>query len=461
MLAANSLGNSTAGFELDDGANQLTTIVPWTNITQISIAFSEPVTLGQASLTLYNSANAAIGSSSYSYNATTFVATWQFSTPLAANKYVMNLAANSVSDAAGTALDGAWTTGVSTFGNGSGDSTPGGDFNFYFDVVPGDANNSGSVTNGDVLDSKLQVGAVANSSDYRDDVNGAANITNSDVLLEKLQVGSNINVFPTPQLPLQSAPAAAPGDATPDDVTFDSSDSSVVVISPAAGFIVPTLVPAAIVASAADDGLSLAIGSSGDGSSADDSDNAGFAAPAVQPAPAAAVSSTMISPASSTPMAATPTSLSPLVSPTSTIVVLAIPVNLPADPVSTGLSPAASPAADVLFQSMAESTAPAASALEPSDALILALENLGQTPSRAAFAPIDDVADNAAPTSLPPARASATWTPATPLALDEVFSAAGPPGQRFASVDPADMMMTVADWEIADAAWAGIGRLWS
>jgi autotransporter-associated beta strand protein len=463
MLAAAGVGNSAMGFELAGGANQLTTIVPWTNVTQISIAFSEPVTLGQASLTLYNSANAAISSSNYSYNSSTFVATWQFSTPLAANKYVLNLAANSVSDTAGMALDGAWTTGVSTFGDGSGNGTPGGDFNFYFDVVPGDANNSGSVTNGDVLDSKLQVGAVANSSNYLDDVNGAANITNSDVLLEKLQVGSNINAFPTPQLPPQSAPAAAPGDATPDDVpaddvTFDSSGNSVVVIAPAAGFVLPTLVPAAMVTSTVDAGLSLASGSSGDDSSAD---NAGFAAPTAQPAPAAAVSSTTITPASSTPMAATSTSLSPLVSPTSTIVVLAIPVSLPADPVSTDLAPAASPVADVLFQSLAESTAPAASALEPSDALILALESLGQTPSRAAFTPLDDVADNAAPTTLPPAVTSAAWTPATPLALDEVFSAAGRSGPHFASIDPAVMMITVADWEIADAAWAGIGRLWS
>ncbi|HEX3658961.1 MAG TPA: autotransporter-associated beta strand repeat-containing protein [Pirellulales bacterium] len=247
MLAANSLGDSTAGFELADGANQLTTIVPWTNVTQISIAFSEPVTLGQASLTLYNSANAAISSSNYSYDSSTFVATWQFSTALAANKYVINLAANSVSDTAGTELDGAWTTGVSTFANGSGDGTPGGDFNFYFDVLPGDANNSGTVTNGDVLDSKLQVGAVANAGNYRDDVNGAPNITNSDVLLEKLQVGSNINSFPTPQLPPQTEVADAITDDQPSVATFDAGTRTgeVVIVAAPAAYIVPVLLPAA------------------------------------------------------------------------------------------------------------------------------------------------------------------------------------------------------------------------
>jgi uncharacterized repeat protein (TIGR01451 family) len=207
------------GFELASGADQLTTILPWTNANEISIAFSEPVNVSQGSLTLYDSTNTAIPSSGFSYNATSNIATWQFATALPANKYVMNLAAGSVTDSIGTELDGAWTTGVSTFAAGSGDGTPGSDFNFYFDALPGDANSSGTVTNGDVLLTKLQVGAVANSSNYQLDVNGAANITNSDVLLEKLEVGSNINTFAAPQLPAQSAVAASP------DIMVPTNDS--------------------------------------------------------------------------------------------------------------------------------------------------------------------------------------------------------------------------------------------
>ncbi|HEY5316077.1 MAG TPA: hypothetical protein VIK18_26350, partial [Pirellulales bacterium] len=454
LLAAAGLGNSGLGFELASGANQLTTMLPWTNVTQISIAFSEPVTLSQASLTLYNSANMPISVSSYSYNSSTYVATWQFSAPLAADKYVMNLAANSVSDAAGTALDGAWTTGVSTFAAGSGDGTPGGDFNFYFNVVPGDANNSGTVTNGDVLDSKLQVGAVSNSSNYRDDVNASNNVTNGDVLLEKLQVGSNINSFPTPQLPPQSVPAAAPSDATPSAATpdnvlsspaalatvgsGDSSGSSVVVISPAAAFVVPTLAPAAVMASVAGKGLSLASGSSGDTSAASDPDKADDAVLAAQPALAAIGSSIMLSSASSTPMATASAPISPLVSTTLTMVLPVISVSFPAEPAPADAVSAVSPVADVLFQSLAETSAPAAPALDPSDALALALAHFDRTSSQVAFTPLDDVADNVAPTSLPAHLTAAAWTPATPLALDEVFSdGSAIAADEFSAVDSA------------------------
>ncbi|HEX4142891.1 MAG TPA: pre-peptidase C-terminal domain-containing protein [Pirellulales bacterium] len=253
MLDAAGLGSSAAsgqGFELAGGSNQLTTMLAWTNINQISIAFSETVNVSQSSLTLYNSANTAIPTSGFSYNSTANIATWQFSTALVANKYVMNLAGASISNTVGTELDGAWNTSVSTFAAGSGDGTPGSDFNFYFNVLPGDGNNSSAVTNAAVLLTKLQVGAVADSSNYQLDVNGATNITNSDVLLEKLQVGSNINTFLNPQLPPQSESDALPADvlfspAAPAPAPSDSSSGSSVVVSPAAGSVVPTPAPAA------------------------------------------------------------------------------------------------------------------------------------------------------------------------------------------------------------------------
>jgi hypothetical protein len=229
MLDASGLGSSAAGnqgFELASGANQLTTMLPWTNVTQISIAFSEFVNVSPSSLTLYNSTNTAIFASSVSYNSTANIATWQFATALPADKYVMNLAGTSVTDSNDTDLDGAWTTSVSTFATGSGNGAPGSDFNFYFDVLPGDANSSGTVTNGDVLITKLQVGAVTNSSNYLLDVNASGNITNGDVLLEKLQVGSNINTFASPSLPPQSAADAPDDDRAP---TSDTRDQSQVV----------------------------------------------------------------------------------------------------------------------------------------------------------------------------------------------------------------------------------------
>ena len=89
-----------------------------------------------------------------------------------AGEYLINLAANSVSDLNGTELDGAWTTSVSTFATGSGDGTPGGDFNFYFDVLPGDALSKDAVNNADVLAAKLQAGSPTTTSNYRLDITG-------------------------------------------------------------------------------------------------------------------------------------------------------------------------------------------------------------------------------------------------------------------------------------------------
>ncbi|HEX3655624.1 MAG TPA: choice-of-anchor tandem repeat GloVer-containing protein [Pirellulales bacterium] len=418
MLSTAGLGNSAVGFELATGANQLATI-PWTNVTQISIGFSEFVNVSQDSLTLYNSANTVVPTSGFSYNSTTNVATWQFSTALVANKYVINLAADSVTDANGIELDGAWTTGVSTFAAGSGDGTPGSDFNFYFDVLPGDVNASGTVTNGDVLLTKLQVGAVSNSSNYQLDVNGAANITNSDVLLAKLQVGSNIDTFFTPSLPQQSAPAALPtgvlgvhalpaDSLTPDVLTAAAPDSIALPILPD------------------DDGsqvndyaLGTPIASSGGGDAAmpNSAVSTPPPAPAMQPAATVASFSTAVSAASSTSIGLTPALVSPLTYATSKVAVPAIPLTI-----SAAAAPAASPVADRLFQVLADSTTPAMPTLKPSDALALVMGSLGLDSSRMAFIPADDVADDAAPISLPAVVATGPSSTPSPLALDEVFS---------------------------------------
>ncbi|HEY5313892.1 MAG TPA: hypothetical protein VIK18_15290, partial [Pirellulales bacterium] len=401
MLDAASLGSSAAadqGFELASGANQLTTMLPWTNVDQISIAFSEPVSVSQGSLTLYNSTNTAVPISGFSYNSTANIATWQFATPLAASKYVMNLAANSATDSNGQELDGAWTTSVSTFAAGSGNGTPGGDFNFYFDVLPGDANNSGSVTNGDVLLTKLQVGAVSNSSNYQLDVNASGSITNGDVLLEKLQVGSNINSFAAPQLPPQSEPDASPDEVLADSSTpavaasDDQAESSIAVASPAAGAVIPTLAAAQAPATASVVETPSAL--------------------VIQPASADTVSTTtMIAPDSLLP----PTTTSALVLPLATNVAPEAPLSLPAEP-----SPAASPVGQL--PSAVRSTGPTAPAPAADDASNLVFSSLDQTLSRVTRVPVADVAGNAAPTSRPVAVAASSWHAASLLAVDEVFS---------------------------------------
>ena len=101
---------------------------------------------------------------------------------MAANKWYISLASAKVSDAAGAALDGDWTTSVSTFAAGSGNGAPGGDFNFRFNVLPGDSNADGSISSSDLQQLKQRLGTVTNATDYRDDTNASGVIRNGQIV---------------------------------------------------------------------------------------------------------------------------------------------------------------------------------------------------------------------------------------------------------------------------------------
>jgi hypothetical protein len=240
-LDVNGLGDPTVanqGFLLFDGAAQLTSDLPWTSIDTISVAFSENVNVSQTGLTLYDSSNNATSPTSFSYDATNFIAHWTFSNPLAANIWWIGLAASTVTDPSGVELDGDWTTGVSTFAQGSGDGTPGGDFNYLFNVLTGDVNNNGTVSTGDVLQVKTQLNAALDGTNYRQDINANATIATGDVLQAKTHLNTSLSQFPSPTLPTSAAPASlvtVPASASAaDSSTPDSASTSLngVVIAP-------------------------------------------------------------------------------------------------------------------------------------------------------------------------------------------------------------------------------------
>jgi hypothetical protein len=455
----------------------------------ISIAFSEPVNLTQSSLTLYNSLGSVVPTSGFSYNSSAMIATWQFSSPLAANKYVMNLAANSVSDTLGIPLDGEWATSVSTFAAGSGDGTPGGDFNFYFDVLPGDANSTGTVTNGDVLITKLQVGAPSTSTNYRLDVNGSDTITNGDVLLEKLQIGSNINSFSSPQLPPASEPAAAPDSATSNPAAAAAVSDAwpfgnpIVIASPAAGFAVPNMAPPANAASSsstitaappayigmpdlpgtdvpsidADEPMDTAFGWNSHalpgGQLADVGDagvSSGAASTAWMPIvtrlsnpsiAAYALPSVAISTTSSAAFASSSAFASPATAAATTVAALATSPMQPVD-----ASPAAAPIAGALFPFFSVAIGPATPTSNPADALVLVLDALGQASPGAALSTGGQSSE--ADFSTPPrlTGSAAVSNPASLLVLDELFSAV--------SESPADGSPVLESYAASSAALA-------
>ena len=117
----------------------------WGNINKISITFSQNVIVAQTDLKLVGVNVANYSFANFSYNSVTDTATWTLTAPIAADKVLIDLS-DSVHNSSNTKLDGEWTDGVSKT---SGDGTAGGRFDFRFNVLPGDATQSGSVDNAD------------------------------------------------------------------------------------------------------------------------------------------------------------------------------------------------------------------------------------------------------------------------------------------------------------------------
>jgi hypothetical protein len=156
------------GYAIPVGSSAQLTDLPWININQIVITFSEDVNVDEADLALKGTSVAqygfATGGFSYTAQDTSgdstpdrFIATWTLSQNLAAEKVLIDLDGDGVnpvntpitSKSSGLALDGEWVNGSDTYNSGNG--TPGGDFEFRFNVLPGDVNRDGSVLSNDVL----------------------------------------------------------------------------------------------------------------------------------------------------------------------------------------------------------------------------------------------------------------------------------------------------------------------
>jgi hypothetical protein len=120
--------------------------VPVGGADTVSITFSEDVFVSADDLSLYGLWTASLPTlAQFSYDIYTLTATWRFSSWLAADQYAISLS-DMVTDVEGNRLDGEWTNpaSLSTVNSAvsefpSGDGNAGGDFNFVFTILPGDA----------------------------------------------------------------------------------------------------------------------------------------------------------------------------------------------------------------------------------------------------------------------------------------------------------------------------------
>jgi alpha-L-arabinofuranosidase len=202
------LGNAATpalGYALQTGGDQSATL-PWSNLDTIEATFSQAVNISRSSLVLSGgnggSTPAVTGFSSLGNN----TYSWTLSEPLDDNRYEVSFLATgggAVTDARGAGLDGEWNTGTTTFAAGSGNHLSGGDFNFLFNVLPGDADQSGLVNAADYNQVRQDLGAVAGSGGdvFYEDVDGSGLINADDYNSVRSLLGLVLpNPVPAPQV---------------------------------------------------------------------------------------------------------------------------------------------------------------------------------------------------------------------------------------------------------------------
>jgi len=191
-----SSGLGCGGYAVPVGSsNQLLTL-PWTNIDQIKVTFSEDVVVKASDLSVSGVNTVARAFSDFSYNSTTHVATWTLATPITKDKILLDLDADGMSPVVSVStdevLDGAWVNGSSTFNSGNGQG--GTDFEFRINVLPGDVNASNTVSGSDGMLVRSQIGKSIGNTGYniRYDIDGDGSITATDLNKVQLVLGGSL-----------------------------------------------------------------------------------------------------------------------------------------------------------------------------------------------------------------------------------------------------------------------------
>jgi hypothetical protein len=204
---------NVGGYSISTGSSQLKTL-PWTNLNQIDIVFSQNVNVQESSLQLLGVNVPSYSFSGFSYNAATDTATWTLTQPIAADKLLIDLS-DSVTNTSGLALDGEWSDGVTTYPSGNG--TPGGAFMFSLNVLPGDENQSGGVNVLDTVSVAHLQGSSASTpgTTYSifADVNGSGGINVLDTLATNSRQASTLPSG-TPAVPAVVTLTATPATRT-------------------------------------------------------------------------------------------------------------------------------------------------------------------------------------------------------------------------------------------------------
>jgi hypothetical protein len=177
-----SAGLGESGYAIPKGTTAQSASLTWINLNQIKIKFSEDVQVDAADLSLSGVNTAAYAFSDFHYDPQTRFATWTLAAPLGKDRLRLDLdagGAEPVRDLEGNVLDGEWTNNVSTV---SGNGSAGGDFQFNFNVLPTDVNNTAVITGYDAIYIQQLNGKTTTSPGYiaNRDVDGSGAVNSAD-----------------------------------------------------------------------------------------------------------------------------------------------------------------------------------------------------------------------------------------------------------------------------------------
>jgi len=180
-LETSSLG--TDGYSIPVGSSDQLDPLPWNNLDQVRITFSEDVRVQASDLSVSGVNTTAYAFSDFSYDSQTYTAVWTLANQLTEDKLLIDLDGDGldpVEDLADNTLDGEWTNSSSTYNSGNG--VAGGDFEFRLDVLPGDVNQTGVVTNADYLYTRVLNGKDTEDAGYLPlrDIDGSGQINSTD-----------------------------------------------------------------------------------------------------------------------------------------------------------------------------------------------------------------------------------------------------------------------------------------
>jgi hypothetical protein len=211
FLATAGQGSATLGYRIPTGSALQMHTLPWANINQISVVFSEGIAVVSPDLTITGtnvpSYNIAGGTFNYS-DSPSHVATWTLPASIGTDGLLLKLVANGgtpMKDEAGNLLDGEWNNGVSTV---SGNGSPGGDFTFQVKVLPADANGDNVVSFADFVALSNHYGQ-ANAGGSGGDLNGDGTTSFADFVILSNHYGAAAVAPPAPAAPPPPSPVVS------------------------------------------------------------------------------------------------------------------------------------------------------------------------------------------------------------------------------------------------------------